>query len=416
MDIETPISGVPGRLPVSGQLHRNVRLLTWFNFFLDFVPYAPIEIIYFSEITGSYALGLSIFSVVTISSSLFEVPTGIFSDRIGRKRTMLLGSICKILAVVFYALGGSFLVLAMGALCEGIGRAFFSGNNDALLYDSLADRHQESLFPTYLGKTSSMFQMGLAFAALLGGFVASYSFKWVFWIAVIPQTICAVISLFFVEPERHRRESTNVFAHLREALRHFGANGKLRLLTIVSAVRNGVGETMWQFEPVFISMFWPTWALGIVRFFSNIFAAGGFWYAGGIIKRFTALRVLVTNLLFNRIVGIVAFGFPTVLSPALLTVASVFYGLGMTAQGTLLQREFTDHQRATLGSLNAFIGSLFFAVFAFLFGFIADRIGATHSLLLGEFILLPLFWVFWRIFQHDRRRKSAMTGVGDGVR
>jgi len=59
-------------------LHKNIKILTWFNFFTDFLLYAPIAIIYFERVTGSYALGMSIFSITMVSSALFEIPTGVF--------------------------------------------------------------------------------------------------------------------------------------------------------------------------------------------------------------------------------------------------------------------------------------------------------------------------------------------------
>src|SRR3989338_9127881 len=118
-------------------VHKNIRILAWFNFFSSFRLFAAILIIYFQRVTGSYALGMSIISVVFISTAIFEIPTGIFSDRIGRKNTMILGALSGVLAVVFYAIGISYWILVVGAIFEGLGRSFFSGNNTSLLHDTL---------------------------------------------------------------------------------------------------------------------------------------------------------------------------------------------------------------------------------------------------------------------------------------
>ena len=142
-------------------IHRNIKLLSWFNFCLDFRIYGAIAILYFVEITGSYALGLSIFSIGNLASSLFEVPTGIFSDLVGRKMTVVIGQIASIFAVLCYAIGGSFAMLALGAVLEGLSFSFFSGNNSALLYDSLKEDNSEAEYSKYEGKTSSMFQFAL---------------------------------------------------------------------------------------------------------------------------------------------------------------------------------------------------------------------------------------------------------------
>ena len=82
-------------------MHKNIKLLALFNFFTDFHLFSAILIIYFAQVTGSYALGMSLFSVAMVSSALFEVPTGVFSDYIGRKKTMILGAMCAVLSITF---------------------------------------------------------------------------------------------------------------------------------------------------------------------------------------------------------------------------------------------------------------------------------------------------------------------------
>lgn len=70
------------------KLHKNIKLLAWFNFLLDFRFYSPIAIIYFTKVSGSFALGMSVFSLTMLSSALFEVPTGFYSDMIGKKKLL----------------------------------------------------------------------------------------------------------------------------------------------------------------------------------------------------------------------------------------------------------------------------------------------------------------------------------------
>ena len=121
-------------------MHSNIRILKWFNFFTDFKLYAPIAILYFAQVSGSFALGMSVFAISTIASAIFEVPTGIYSDFIGRRRTVIWGAFFAVLFAIFYAIGQSYWFLVIGAVFEGLSQAFYSGNNDALLYDSLYEQ------------------------------------------------------------------------------------------------------------------------------------------------------------------------------------------------------------------------------------------------------------------------------------
>src|SRR5512143_694664 len=145
---------------------RNIRLLAWFNFCNDFRIYGPVMVVYFAHVTGSYADAVLILAIAKISSSLFELPTGVFSDKVGRRVTMLSGQVANIACIAAYAAGGSFTVLAIGAVIEGLSFSLFSGNQDAFLYDTLKDEGSQTQFPEHQGRLSSMYQFALATSAL----------------------------------------------------------------------------------------------------------------------------------------------------------------------------------------------------------------------------------------------------------
>lgn len=380
---------------------RNINLLRWHNFFLDLRFYGPITIIYFAQVTGSYALGLAVFSIAAITSTIFEIPTGVLSDRVGRKKTIILGSLASVLAISSYAAANSFIILALGAVFEGLASSFFSGNNEALLYDTLNQQKRINKFSDTLGKLSSMFQAGLGISALIGGFIAGYSLKLVMAVSIVPQLICLFIAFWFIEPKIHTKEiSENIFDHLKEAWRAFVNNVKLRKLSLASILDHGIGETNHQFKPAFIQLLWPTWALGIARALDHLFAFLGYHFAGKVIEKFKAIKTLFSQHIIARLNALIFIGFPNIISPVMLSINSFFFGVGNTASRTLLHKEFTDKQRATMGSLNALAGSLFFAVFAFLIGLIADKIGPVKALLFGELLMISVALIYWNLFKN----------------
>jgi len=62
-----------------------------------------------------------------------------------------------------------------------------------------------------------------------------------------------------------------------------------------------------------------------------------------------------------------------------------------------MQIEYTQAQRATLGSLNSFIGSLFYAVFAPLLGYIADIYGPAKALIFVQFCMLFVLYINFKL-------------------
>lgn len=385
-------------------IERNIKLLSWLNFCTDFVFFAPVAILYFAHVTGSYALGMSIFSLAYVSSAIFEVPTGIISDLVGRKKTTILGAVSSVFCVTLYAIGGSYWWLAFGALLQGLSRAFYSGNNDALLHDTVRETGKENEYHTYLGKTSSMFQIALAIAAVTGGFMAARSYSLVMWASVIPQICALLISTQIVEPKILNKKGTNIYSHLFESLKYFKQNRKLRLLSIASAIKFGLGESGYFLRSAFVAELWPLWAIGVASSLANIGAAISYYFAGKVINRFKPLWVLNFEVISTRIVNLIALLFPTIVSPALMGASSLTFGVGWVALGSLLQKEFTQAQRATMGSLNTLFGNITFGVCSVLVGILADRFDARTALIVTNVALFAPLFFYRKIFLHEQER------------
>lgn len=383
-------------------MHKNIKLLALFNFFTDFQLYSAILIIYFAKITGSYALGMSLFSVTMVSSALFEMPTGIFSDYVGRKKTMILGAACSVLSVVFYAIGTNYWILFVGALFQGLQRSWYSGNNDALLYETLSNSGRKEDYDHYLGKTSSMFQVAAAVGIIIGGIIAVWSFSIIMWLSVIPQIICLIISFLIIEPPKQGSQSANVYSHLKTAAAKIWSNRKLKLLSIGGVIGFAVGESTYQFRAAFVNTLWPLWAVGFSKVLSSIGGAISYWYSGKLIKKIGAFRLLLISNIYGKIINIGSVAIATVVSPVILSSTSLFYGVSEVTKSKLMQKEFTDEQRATLWSINSFMGNLAFGIFAVILGIFADKFGPTKALLFAYILSLPTLLIYWTLFKDNK--------------
>jgi MFS family permease len=330
---------------------------------------------------------------------------------IGRKRTVVCGAAAGVVALAFYALGGTYLGLIVGAIFEGLGRAFYSGNNDALLYDTLAEMEQRDAFQTFLGKTASMYQIALAISAVIGSLIAAVSFEAVMVISIVPMALALLVSLRLVEPRAHTRATSNVYAHLAMALRLFIRNPRLRTLSVAGVVSNAVGESSWLFRSTFIAALWPVWAIGIYQLMANAAAAVSFYFAGRIIRRFGEYRLLVGGALFSQATNLFALLIPTIASPAIMSVNAILFGASTVAKQSLIQREFSDEQRATMGSLDSFAGSIVFAAFSFLLGALADRIGVIPALVVTVALSVVPMLMYWRLLRpRAGMRQPAANG------
>jgi hypothetical protein len=281
-------------------------------------------------------------------------------------------------------------------------KPLYSGNNEALLHDTLSLSQNEHQYDEFLGKVSTMFQLALTLSAVLGGFLASWSFPLIMWLSVIPQLVCLLLSFQLIEPKIHGEESGNIYIHLQDAYRNFITNKKLRLLSLSSILGYGFGEASYQFIPAFYNTLWPVWALGLARTWSNGLGTLSFHFSGKVIRKFSGLKVMIVDNITNRIINILCTAFPTVLSPLLMSSTSIFYGVTSVARSALMQKEFTNQQRATMGSLDSFAGSLFFGILAFILGFTADKLSPAKAILILQIFQIGNLFIYWKLFKHDR--------------
>jgi hypothetical protein len=325
---------------------------------------------------------------------------------------MLAGQVANIACIVSYAAAPSFTLLAIGAVFEGLSFALLSGNQQAFLHDTLKDEGRESEYAEQQGRLSSYFQWALAASALVAAaLLLRFAFELLFWLSLIPQILGLVIGAFTIEPKRHGREiETNLLAHLGEAMAVFRRDAKLRDVSIASMLGFGLGEAKHMFSPAFFATLWPAWGLGVAGVIVHALAAIGFRLAGRVIAKVREFRVLLWSNAASIALGVTATAVPTVASPAIYSLSSLFFGPSVVAQGSLMQKAFSEHQRATMGSLVSLGGNVLFAIAVFALGWFADQVGPQYAMLTAEILTISVFILYWRLFGRELRQGRAVSG------
>jgi MFS family permease len=390
------------RLPAAAA--RTLRILSWFDFLEGFRLYAPVAVLYYARVAGSFAAGMSVFSAIMLASMILELPTGVLSDWIGRKRTIVLGAALSVGSVACYAAAPGIGLLLVGAVLEGAARAFYSGNNNALLYDSLAEVRREDRFHAALGTIGAFGQLALGISALAGSFVAAESFRLVMAASIVPQAGSLILSFMVPEPPHaSRRPGSSPFRLFGEAVRRFFGNRRIVAVGCANMASNALGEACYQFVSAFIAMLWPVWAIGIARTLSNLGAAASFKLSGRLIDRFKELPLLIAARLYGRVVHVAAIAFPSVVSPVIMSSSSLLYGVSIVSGENVLQKEFSDGERATMGSIGSMGESLLTAVFSPLLGLVADAKGPAFALMAAQLLIVLPIVVLWREASRSRR-------------
>ena len=107
---------------------------------------------------------------------IFEVPTGIVADTVGRRRSYLLGTltltISTLLYVLLWQLEAGFWLWAVVSLLLGLGFTFFSGAVEAWLVDALAATGFTGELERVFGRGQIVTGAGMLSGSVAGGFIA----------------------------------------------------------------------------------------------------------------------------------------------------------------------------------------------------------------------------------------------------
>ena len=134
-----------------------------------------------------------------------------------------------------------------------------------------------------------------------------------------------------------------------------------------------------------------------------IFVLGNTRNAGYILKKFSSFKVLIIGQLVSIGLTIVAVLFAGAWSPIIIALTSIPYGITTIALISLMHAEFSDKQRATMGSINSLLGNIFFAIFAYTFGLAADYLGTTSPIVITETLSLSVIYLYWMLFKNHKK-------------
>ncbi len=131
------------------------------------------------------------------------------ADRFGRKAILAFGAAVNGIGCWVFALSHDFATFALGELLFGLGTAFVSGADTALLYDSLAAEKREAQFPRVAGAAEASWLLATVIGYPLADrfLVIGGDPEPAYWISGSLSLVGAFVAMLFVEPPAGERQS-----------------------------------------------------------------------------------------------------------------------------------------------------------------------------------------------------------------
>lgn len=359
----------------------NIKKIYTFNFFWLFIVIMPLLYRYYTDLGMSVAQFFYLQAIFALTVGVFDIPTGYFSDRYGRKTSLLVGSLFSGVGYIVLLYSNSFLDLALHEFLLGIALSFISGTDIAILYDSLPEDSNRAQTSKALGGTHLAYASGEAFGALCSVVLISFSMRHVLITQVVISWLPLIVALFVKEPTHRRKEAPSIknikviwqyLLHGDHLLRLLAMNFVSNLLIAFMVV--WIMQKYWQENHVPLEWFGVLWAsftilIGLSSHFTHVFE-----------KLWGANRILLTIPIICTLgYALMAFlpGYWGIVAGALIYFAR---GLNNVIYRDILNWRVESDLRATANSIFNFLFRLAFTVAGPLIGLSIDALGLHRTL------------------------------------
>lgn len=334
----------------------------------------------------------------TICQVIFELPSGLISDRIGHKKALLLGETLCFIYLLAYFVPKIHILLYISFLLFALGLALISGTDISLLYESLSSKEKQN----YLKYASVFTAVGVLATALgnfSGGWIAQYSWTLLFILGLSGRAIAFLLcTQIDTKNLITTEEDSKTFKLLLAELRTFFLREKKALPLLATTCFSATAVTIsYQYGPLILE----TLKLN-VSLVSTIFGILSFLGAIAVFFTYRLSKIIQEDFLVWSLqsVSLVLFALflEQKLSIILLSLVSVnvVYEIWNVILENKLQALAYANVRATIISVSNLMISALLTTASFLIGALGERIALVNIVgCLNVFLLASALLSFY---------------------
>ena len=335
----------------------------------------------------------------TAGMVVFEVPTGIVADTIGRRTSYLLGTVtlsaASLLYVMLWQIEAPFWAWALVSLALGLGFTFFSGAVEAWLVDALTATAFTGDLESVFGRGQIVTGIGMLGGSVAGGFLAqqvSLGFPFVLRGAILIVMFAAAFSLMHdvgFAPEKGGRPLAEMRKIAANSIDYGWRVPAVKWLMVEALFTGGVGiYGFYALQPYLLELYGDPEAYQIAGLAAAIVA--GAQILGGVAaprirglfqRRTSALLVMAAASTASLVlIGTVQSFWPVIAA----TVAwGLLFAATMPIRQTYINGMIPSRQRATILSFDSMMASTGGVWAQPVLGRAADAWGYAQSYLLS---------------------------------
>ncbi|WP_262709408.1 MFS transporter [Saccharicrinis carchari] len=372
-----------------------IKIAKWFMLTM------PILMLFYKDMGFTDRESFQLKAFYSIAIVIFEIPSGYLADVLGRRKTLIIGSVLGTLGFLVYSTTSGFYWFLVAELILGVGQSFVSGADSAIMYDSLKHMRRENEYVKYEGRNFTVGNYSEALAGLLGGTLAAINIRYPFMFQTAIAFMAVPASIMLVEPMRSVRSRKPGLKDILNVVWYATVkNAKLRYNLVYSSILGTATLTMaWMYQLYLNDIGFTEYAIGATHTVLNLIVGTTTLFAYKIEARLKPkMTIWLTSIIITG--SYIISGF--VDSAWILPILAIFYfsrGIATPVLKDYINRITSDNMRATVLSIRSLIIRAFFAVIAPFVGYLSDHytrayslkvIGIVFTVLVGSSIFLFL--------------------------
>ncbi|QDJ12691.1 MFS transporter [Mergibacter septicus] len=376
----------------------NISKVLIFGFFSSLFFERSLWMIYLQG-KGFSMYEISFFQIgLNIAMFIFEIPSGIVSDKFGRKISMFLGLVCTIIYLIGMLVAENNISVFIFFIIYGFGIALLSGTEQSLIYDELLFKKRKKLYHKIIGRYNFISISALAISSFLGGVIAENN-AWdiVFYLGIISQFIAIIVLFSVVDFYKrnfiHDRENIPTF----KMLRNISLN--IYILIISLAIFQGVFSSITLYYQTVLkdNNFSLLFISGIYSI-SFLFSAFSSVFSGWIANLIGEKRSIILFSLLLLCFLSISLMFGGIWVALTFIIILISYEIIDTSLGVLLNHSLSPNDRGTILSTVNSLCSLIMIFSFWLIGVLSNYLDFSKIIFISGIFCMLIFITIFHIY------------------
>ncbi|KKP90089.1 MAG: Major facilitator superfamily [candidate division WS6 bacterium GW2011_GWC1_36_11] len=327
---------------------------------------------------------------------ILEIPTGVFGDVVGKKKSVLIGYILTIIGTITYSIVPNIWLFLLSEFIFAAGIAFISGSKEAWMYGIAEKYNIQSEFKQIYATAKTFNIIGMIVASVIFIYINTLlPVQQIFRLGIFTNLLVILLLGFLIKPAQGGKKKRKPTEVAKEAFQLLKSNITLRKLAIYTGLLGSTSYfVIWLYQQALRVLSVDDIAFGeyrivllgsqllVLRLFPILFKKLGLKKVLILIAIIVGLGFIIGGVLHNTI--------------GILFVLAFSGGLGLqvsTLVSDNVNNEIEEDQRSTVLSFVNMARRLMLTVFNPVIGFLVDTKGVFIAFtVLGVISLLAIFF------------------------